>query len=130
MTIMESEFRKLEKEEDGRKNNGGARKGAGRPLSPVNLAILEYMNEDVIVKEFKHGQIRRIKKKRLEELLDQLVELGLKGNVRAIRAYFDITIGRPVIHKEPKKPKRKPTPEKIFCPALKLAQMEYEKLKN
>lgn len=123
--------RGIRKNPDGRVNNGGARKGAGRPLSPLNQAILRYMNEDVVVKELSHGQIRRIKKKRLEALLDQLVIMGLRdGNVRAIKAYFDITIGKPVIYKEGKKSPREPTPEKIFCPALKLARMEYEKFKN
>lgn len=80
---------------DKRSYNGGARDGAGRPKSPWRLAIEEQLMQDVVVSELRHGQIRRIKKPLLKAILDELRRKGLKGDVRSILAYLDITVGKP-----------------------------------
>lgn len=127
MAVFEDEFKKIKT--DRRVNNGGARKGAGRPLSLQNKMVLDHMNEEIVVKEYSYGQIRRVKKKRLEALLDRLFIMGIKDrNIRAIKAYLDITSGKSRIIRD--KPVRKKTPKQIYCPALALAGMEYEKLKS
>lgn len=80
---------------DKRANNGGSRKGAGRPKSPWRLAIEEQLMQDVVVPELRHGQIRRVKKPLLRAILDELVKKGLKGDVRSILAYLDVVVGKP-----------------------------------
>ena len=83
--------------QDGRRNNGGARKGAGRPVSDLQRKMLEeHLMKKIVVKEFRHGQMRRVKKTALVAILDDLSRRGLKhGDIKAIRAYFNITLGRP-----------------------------------
>lgn len=81
---------------DGRRNNGGARVGAGRPIKQRSRKAIEaYLAEEIIVKEFRHGQIRRVKKPVLIAVLDELRNRALKhGDLAAIKLYFDITLGK------------------------------------
>ncbi|EKD23724.1 MAG: hypothetical protein ACD_81C00189G0007 [uncultured bacterium] len=84
---------------DGRRNNGGARIGAGRPVSDPYRQMLEaYLREEIKVKEFRHGQMRWVKKTRLKATLDILWLQGVKyRDVRAINLYLDITQGKPTV---------------------------------
>ncbi len=82
---------------DGRIFNGGARKGAGRPLSPYRQAFLKFALEKVVVKEIRHGQVRRVKKTRLQLSLEMLFRAGTEGegNVKAINMWLDRALGKP-----------------------------------
>lgn len=64
---------------DGRKNNGGARKGAGRKPKSAALELIErfdrIINEDDVVRS-------------LKKLID-------KGDHRAIKTYFEYRYGQP-----------------------------------
>ena len=114
------------KKEDGRKNNGGARKGAGRPLGPVNKAFVDYMAEEIVVKEFSHGQVRRVKKQRQIALLNQLAIMGIRDkNIKAIKTFFDIVRGKATMHEKTKKPRRGRPPKIAYSRAMKLAYAEY-----
>lgn len=84
---------------DGRTFNGGARKGAGRPISKERQAWIDFALETIVVKEFRHGQIRRVKKMRLEVIMEKLFHLAIEGNVRAIHVYLDRTEGKAVTPK-------------------------------
>lgn len=83
---------------DGRKNNGGARKGAGRPFGSKHVtdkqfqrfmqAFLddEYYNEQVLDLALIDGQMRWILKSRFEYMVDQQLKFGMglkKGHKRA-----------------------------------------------
>lgn len=82
---------------DGRRNNGGARPGAGRPISNEYRKLLDkYLKEKVLVKEFRHGQMRLVKKPVLTAILDKLAKQALRDHdVRAARLYLDVTLGKP-----------------------------------
>jgi hypothetical protein len=77
--------------------NGGARKGAGRPLSPSRILWLSFALEEIVVKQRSHGQVRLVKKSRLILALEKLFEIGMRGDgdVRALSKWLDHTIGKP-----------------------------------
>ena len=82
---------------DGRRNNGGARVGAGRPISAKHRLMIEkHLMSETIVKERRHGQIRYVKKTVLKAMLDELFRQAIQNNdIRAARAYLDLTLGKP-----------------------------------
>ena len=82
---------------DGRAFNGGARKGAGRPISVLDRYYIKFALEKVVVREFRHGQIRRVKKTRLQVAMDKLFKMSMEGNLKAIRVFLDRTMGKPGI---------------------------------
>lgn len=85
-------------EDDKRRKNGGTRAGAGRPLSPAHQRLLnEHLMEWVVVKEYRHGQVRRVKKRLITAMLDALFKKAIQGegNTRAIKAYLDLALGKP-----------------------------------
>lgn len=94
---------------DRRKFNGGARPGAGRPRSlkrqQQDAFMLNFMMEKILVREFRHGQMRWVKETRLQVQMDALYKkaVGGKGNVRAIRMFLDLALGKA----------EKPKPEKV-----------------
>jgi hypothetical protein len=93
---------------DGRRDNGGARRGAGRPVSdPWRLNFDKYLSQKVLVPERRHGQIRYVKKTILTATLDKLRDQGVKGDLRAIKLYLDITLGKPANQKGGKQRYRK-----------------------
>lgn len=53
--------------------------------------------EWVVVKEFRHGQVRRVKKRLITAMLDSLFKIAIRdgGNTKAIRLYLDATLGKP-----------------------------------
>lgn len=83
---------------DGRRNNGGARVGAGRPISAKHrLMIEEHLKSEIIVKERRHGQIRYVEKTVLKAMLDELSRQALQNHdIRAAKAYLDLTLGKPL----------------------------------
>jgi len=83
---------------DGRRNNGGARVGAGRPISAKHrLMIEEHLKSEVLVKERLHGQIRYVKKTVLKAMLDVLLRRALQNHdIRAAKVYLDLTLGKPL----------------------------------
>lgn len=93
---------------DRRMFNGGARPGAGRPRSQIHPIVLEYALEEVVVKEFRHGQMRRVKKPRIIVVLEKLHEIGMRGgkdgngDVKALCLWLDYAIGKPEIQRVPK----------------------------
>lgn len=86
---------------DGRVFNGGARKGAGRPRAEINPICLNFALEEIVVREFRHGQIRRVKKTRLIAAFEKLFEIGMRGgkdgngDVKAISLWLDYAVGKP-----------------------------------
>lgn len=89
--------RTLGKPQDGRRNNGGARKGAGRPISSKKRLLMEqHMMSEIIVKEFRHGQVRNVKKTVLNAVLDSLSKQALQGDIRSAKAYMNLTLGKPM----------------------------------
>lgn len=88
------------KYQDGRRNNGGARAGAGRPISNRLRLILEnHVMSKIIVPERRSGQIRYVKKSMLIAILDKLFEQGVltsKGDLKSLNTYLNVTLGRPV----------------------------------
>jgi hypothetical protein len=97
---------KIEKKQgnqsDGRKNNGGAREGAGRkPLEErERLNTLKdqaelHALEEVEVAIVEGGVTKAVKMQRAHALLDVLFSEGLKRkNISAIKEYFDRTRGK------------------------------------
>lgn len=87
---------------DRRKFNGGVRPGAGRPRSLKRQAqdtyMLNFMMEKILVREFRHGQIRWVKKTRLQIQMEALYKKAVegKGNVRAIHMFLDRALGKAV----------------------------------
>ncbi len=83
---------------DGRRNNGGARVGAGRPISAkYRLMIEKHLQSEILVKEHRHGQIRYVKKTVLKAMLDQLSRQAIQHHdIRAARAYLNLTLGKPL----------------------------------
>lgn len=81
---------------DGRRKNGGARVGAGRPISDKQRIELEkHLLSEIIVKEHRHGQIRSVKKTVITAVLDSLSQQAIKHkDVRAAKLYLDITLGK------------------------------------
>lgn len=81
------------KKQDGRKNNGGRRKGSGRkPL--LNKEDLERVQELI----GQHGAEvdPNTKQERILSLLDVLYEEGSTNrNIAAIKEYFDRQMGKP-----------------------------------
>lgn len=93
------------KYQDGRRNNGGARAGAGRPVNnKFRLMIDEHLLSEVIVPEKRSGQIRYVKKTVLKAMLDTLFQRGMRGDLRSIKAYLDLTLGKPITPSD-KKPR-------------------------
>jgi len=91
---------------DGRRNNGGARRGAGRPISNVQRKLIEeYLMQEIVVKEFRYGQMRRVKKRIITAILDQFRNRALKGDVRAAHLYLDMTIGKALSQDSDNKPR-------------------------
>lgn len=90
---------KQRKHSDGRRHNGGARRGAGRPISSAHRKILdEHLMQEVIVMEFRHGQMRRVKKYKIVAVLDKLFDQALKyHDVRAAHLYLDLTLGKATV---------------------------------
>ncbi len=74
-------------------NRGGARPGAGRKPNKERARIKRMIN-----KISKHGLGREVlngkKTARIEILLTALFREGVKGNVSAIREYFDRQLGK------------------------------------
>jgi len=64
---------------DGRKNNGGAREGAGRPKKEDEAKLIERL--DSIINK--------------DEVIHKLKELIQKGDMRAITIYLDRRYGKP-----------------------------------
>jgi hypothetical protein len=64
---------------DGRKNNGGAREGAGRPKKEDEAKLIERL-DSIIDKD---------------EVIHKLKELIQKGDMRAITIYLDRRYGKP-----------------------------------
>lgn len=64
---------------DNRKNNGGARKGAGRPPKADELKLIERL--DAIIDK--------------DEALGKLGELVAKGDMRAVQLYLSYRYGKP-----------------------------------
>ncbi|MFZ3019952.1 MAG: hypothetical protein WA051_00275 [Minisyncoccia bacterium] len=76
--------------------HGGARRGAGRPINPETKRILDkHLGEYVIVKERRHGQVRRVKKRVYTAILDELLRQAMTGDLKAIKAYLNVTLGKP-----------------------------------
>jgi hypothetical protein len=80
--------RKTKKKLDGRRFNGGRRRGAGRPRGiPWHLknGKLTYdqafMLEPIIIKQFRHGQRRRIKTTRASLTLYRLLQLASEREI-------------------------------------------------
>src|SRR5436189_139662 len=93
-----AEFKK--KYMDGRKNNGGYRPGSGRPLSSARQIALEFGMEIITVKEFRCGQMRKVKKTRNEVMLDALFHLAhYERNRRATCLLLDLYLGKPTAPK-------------------------------
>lgn len=107
---------------DGRRNNGGARIGAGRPIGPSRKEFYDILLQEVVVSEFRHGQIRRVKKTWLKAILDELAHQALYGpkeyRIRAAKAYLDITLGKPRVEggTKDKRYTKKPTIKNAFTP--------------
>ncbi len=91
------------KKQDGRKNNGGARAGAGRKptrkydyFSPDYMFGAETLSEKVVVVEKEPGsQARRIKKTRFEVIVDAYARAGLpwkKGFKRDFAAFVKVAL--------------------------------------
>lgn len=92
------------KGQDKRRNNGGARAGAGRPRSTARLAREKQFEElaiqEVLIPVRSNGQVRYKKVSVLKALLDTLVEKAIRDqDIRAARLYLDVTIGKPVRYK-------------------------------
>lgn len=64
---------------DNRKNNGGARQGAGRPAKADELKLIERL--DAIIDK--------------DEALSKLGELVAKGDMRAVQLYLSYRYGKP-----------------------------------
>lgn len=94
---------------DGRRFNGGPRRGAGRPRSKARLMMDASALGKVVVREFRHGQIRWVKKTRLELQLDALFKKGVEGdgNLRALNKYLDLALGKPETPKREKPEKER-----------------------
>ena len=92
---------------DRRKFNGGARRGAGRPRSAHRQMMDAFMMEKILVREFRHGQIRWVKKTRLQIQMEALYKkaVGGKGNVRAIHMFLDLALGK-AERPKPEKPEK------------------------
>lgn len=69
---------------DGRKNNGGAREGAGRPKKEDEAKLIERL-DSIIDKD---------------EVIHKLKELIQKGDLRAITIYMDRRYGKPTETKD------------------------------
>ena len=69
---------------DGRKNNGGAREGAGRPKKEDEAKLIERL-DSIIDKN---------------EVIHKLKELIQKGDMRAITIYLDRRYGKPTETKD------------------------------
>jgi len=69
---------------DGRKNNGGARQGAGRPKKADEAKLIERL--DKIINQ--------------DEVIEKLKELIQKGDLRAISIYMDRRYGKPTETKD------------------------------
>lgn len=92
-------FGKYGKHPDGRRNNGGARRGAGRPISSAHRKILdEHLMQEIVVMEFRHGQMRRVKKYKIIAILDTLYNRAIKyRDVRAANLYLDLALGKATV---------------------------------
>ncbi|MFA6177496.1 MAG: hypothetical protein WC694_01215 [Candidatus Paceibacterota bacterium] len=99
------------KNKDGRRKNGGARAGAGRPYKEQRRFMNEFFLKEIVVKEQRHGQVRRVKKKIGIIVLDSLRKQAIQGDVRSARMYFDLTMGkaREPGEKSPRYSKKLPT---------------------
>ena len=64
---------------DNRKNNGGARKGAGRPAKADEVKLIERL-DSIIDKD---------------EAVGKLGELVTKGDIRALQLYLSYRYGKP-----------------------------------
>ena len=64
---------------DGRKNNGGKRKGAGRPKKCDELKLIEKL--DLLIPQ--------------DDVITKLGELALEGHQRALTLYFEYRYGKP-----------------------------------
>jgi len=69
---------------DGRKNNGGARAGAGRPKKEDEAKLIQKL--DSIINQ--------------DEVIHKLKELIQKGDLRAITIYMDRRYGKPTETKD------------------------------
>ena len=92
---------------DKRWSNGGARIGAGRPLSQDRIFAIEHALEKIVVKERRYGQVRRVKKPRIIVVLDKLYNLGMgnptydnRTQIKALKIFLDLALGKPVRNKE------------------------------
>lgn len=88
------------KKKDGRAKNGGARENSGP--APKEEKLIESGLKDLIdahaQTDYEWQQNKKsgiVRKARALLLLDKLFELGLKrGNIQAIKEYFDRTLGK------------------------------------
>ena len=78
---------------DGRRNNGGARPGSGRkPLLPD--AELIYVKNLLHQHGAEIDENEKERKTRGAHLMDALYAAGKKGNIIAIKEYFDRQLGK------------------------------------
>src|SRR5579872_672079 len=90
MEKLQENSEKAQKEDRRKYNKGGSRPGAGRPLSlrgKLMRGLLPrkdaYLLEKIITKQFRHGQMRRVKVSRIDFACIRLFELAKNGNTAA-----------------------------------------------
>jgi len=87
----------IKKYSDKRATNGGWRANAGRASKLTREYCCKQLLKTVVVKEFRHGQIRRVKKSYLYIILDLLLRKAIKEkHVPSAKLYLDLTVGKPV----------------------------------
>lgn len=87
----------IDKYSDRRATNGGWRANAGRLSKQSREYCQNQLLKKVVVKMFRHGQIRRVKMTCFELALHRLFEKAMKENhIPSARLLLDLAMGKPV----------------------------------
>lgn len=78
---------------DRRMYNGGSRKWSGLKPKTERKIFCKHLMQWAIVLENRHGQMRRVRVRFVELILDSLFDKGMHGDVRAIKQYLNFVFG-------------------------------------